>query len=546
MSGSVVTADQLVLLVDGLAAADRENSKAQARRAQVMVQFADARTSADEQRFQEIESAGGRPRYEPGEFAAREIGMAVTVPRSSVQHEVARARRLMAQAPDVWDAWIAGDVNEAKAEFARRALRTLVRDESRKVLNSIAVAAAIPRTPEMYRRWLERTTIGLEPDQAGERVRRAVEDRYVSVRPDLDGVSFLTACLPALDAAAVDLVLEALASLADVDPTEHRTKTQLRADALVDLVLGRISNGWRPSTDELVHELNTSTETDEGTSGADAGAGEHTETAGEAGTDRTWAEDAATAQDVADQDGVNRPVGGWGWIEDDWELPAGAYRPVRRVADDPSDEELSALLVQHDTDTPRGPADTTPELPVDDRPRAVICPHCDHRAPTLTVNIGVVVSIQSLLGVTDTPGHLTDGSASIPAELIRDLADEPGSLIYRLLTDPAGKLLDVTELGRFPSRKLAAAIRFRDGVNTNPACHTAADRCDLDHAVPWPQGITAGGNLGPHCRGDHRAKTHGGFGITMTPDGTTWTTPTGHQYPATTDPLPVEEWPDTG
>lgn len=535
MSGSAVAPDQLVLLVDGLAAADRENSKAQARRAQIMVEFADARTSADQQRIREMESAGSRPRFEAGEFAAREIGMAVTAPKSSVQREVARARRLMAQAPDVWDAWVAGDVNEAKAEFTCRALRKLTRDESRKVLNSIAVSAAIPRTPETYRRWLERTITGLEPDQAGERVRRAVEDRYVSVRPDLDGVSFLTACLPALDATAVDLVLEALASLADAEPDEHRTRTQLRADALVDLVLGRISNGWRPTTDELVHELNDSA-------------------LSPAGTDRdvpaeeAVVEEGAAMGDEANETSTIRPADRWGWIEDDWDLPAGAYRPIRSAANDPSDEELSALLEQHDTDqhpdAHSSPAGPTPEQP--GRARPVICPQCDHRAPTLTVNIGVVVSIQSLLGVTDTPGHLVDGSANVPADLIRDLADEPGSLFYRLLTDPAGRLLDVTELGRFPSRRLSAATRFRDGICTNPACHTAADRCDLDHVVPWPRGATAGHNLGPLCRSDHRAKTHGGFGITKTPDGTTWTTPTGHEYSATTDPLPVEEWPDTG
>lgn len=42
---------------------------------------------------------------------------------------------------------------------------------------------------------------------------------------------------------------------------------------------------------------------------AGVGAGEHAEPTGEAGTDRSWAEGAATAQVAADKDGVNRPVG---------------------------------------------------------------------------------------------------------------------------------------------------------------------------------------------------------------------------------------------
>ena len=110
-----------------------------------------------------------------------------------------------------------------------------------------------------------------------------------------------------------------------------------------------------------------------------------------------------------------------------------------------------------------------------------------------------------------------------------------------------GNLLDVAELGRFPSRRLAAAVRFRDGVCTNPICHRAARRCDLDHVVPWPDGPTAAWNLDADCRHDHRGKTHAGFGTAKEGRQTTWTTPTGHRYTNEPDPLPVENWPpDTG
>lgn len=62
----------------------------------------------------------------------------------------------------------------------------------------------------------------------------------MSVRPDLDGVSFLSACLPSLDAASVDLVLDALVGI--VDPGEPRSEQQRRADVMGDLLLGRIGN----------------------------------------------------------------------------------------------------------------------------------------------------------------------------------------------------------------------------------------------------------------------------------------------------------------
>ena len=77
------------------------------------------------------------------------------------------------------------------------------------------------------------------------------------------------------------------------------------------------------------------------------------------------------------------------------------------------------------------------------------CPH-DHQNRPIPATIGVIISAQSLFGFSNTPGQLTDRSTLIPADLIRDLAQQPGTLFYRLMTDEKGNLLDVTELGRFP------------------------------------------------------------------------------------------------
>ena len=126
--------------------------------------------------------------------------------------------------------------------------------------------------------------------------------------------------------------------------------------------------------------------------------------------------------------------------------------------------------------------------------RVTPCP-ADHQLTPAPVTIGVVVSIQSLFGFSNTPGQLMDRSALVAADQIRDLAQQKGTLFYRLLTDEKGRLLDVTEMGRFPSRKLAMAIKFRDGMCTGPTCHKAATECDMDHAIPHPEGP------------DHRAST---------------------------------------
>ena len=158
--------------------------------------------------------------------------------------------------------------------------------------------------------------------------------------------------------------------------------------------------------------------------------------------------------------------------------------------------------------------------------------------------VGVVVPVQSLLGMDDTPGELSDRSASIPAGLARQIAARPDTLFYRLLTDERGNLLDVTQLGRFPSDLLGFAVDVRDGTCRWSTCSTAASNCDRDHTIPAPTGPTNAANLGSGCRRHHRAKTHAGFELEQAEPGVfVWRTPTGHRYTAEPEPLPVGKWP---
>jgi len=158
--------------------------------------------------------------------------------------------------------------------------------------------------------------------------------------------------------------------------------------------------------------------------------------------------------------------------------------------------------------------------------------------------VGVVVPVQSLLGMDDTPGELSDRSASIPAGLARQIAARPDTLFYRLLTDERGNLLDVTQLGRFPSDLLGFAVDVRDGTCRWSTCSTAASDCDRDHTIPAPTGPTNAANLGSGCRRHHRAKTHAGFKLEQSEPGVfVWQTPTSHRYTAEPEPLPVGKWP---
>jgi hypothetical protein len=227
------------------------------------------------------------------------------------------------------------------------------------------------------------------------------------------------------------------------------------------------------------------------------------------------------------------------WDANDWDQPASVFRPDRRT-------EIP------DPDHPGKPA--SPEKPLatnDSRagtypvgtPSITPCPGGRQPRP-LPVTIGIVITAQSLFGFSNTPGQLMDRSTLIAANRVRELAQQPGTLFQRLLTDDNGNLLDVTELGRFPSRKLALAVKFRDGTCTGPTCTTPAIRCDIDHVIPVPDGPTTASNLNDNCRHEHRAKTHAGHQSARTsPHTTEWTTPTGHKYTSTDTPFPTEQWP---
>ena len=188
------------VLIDALAAQRKVLAREQAREAALMLEFADVRRRWDQRRIGEIEADGRDARYTAGEFAAIEIGLAVKASRASVRTVMGVARRLRSEAPDAYDAWLAGEIDLPRAVKISHALLRLSRDDSKELLNSVVVDIAVCKTAELLGRWLNEFVATVEPDQTDERLRRSLDERYVSVRPDLDGISFLSAAVSSVDA----------------------------------------------------------------------------------------------------------------------------------------------------------------------------------------------------------------------------------------------------------------------------------------------------------------------------------------------------------
>ncbi|WP_239334637.1 HNH endonuclease signature motif containing protein [Frankia sp. CiP3] len=164
-----------------------------------------------------------------------------------------------------------------------------------------------------------------------------------------------------------------------------------------------------------------------------------------------------------------------------------------------------------------------------------------HDDPPVRVEVGVVIPLPTLLGLTDAPGELV-GYGPIPAGLARELAAQASW--RRLLTDPVDG--SVVEVGRrrFPSPGLARHVRARDRTCRFPGCGKAARACDLDHVRAYGEGgATAAGNLVAVCRGHHhRLKHRGGWTVTRTATGVVeWTSPQQRVYRTEPEPYPAPD-----
>lgn len=73
-------------------------------------------------------------------------------------------------------------------------------------------------------------------------------------------------------------------------------------------------------------------------------------------------------------------------------------------------------------------------------------------------------------------------------------------------------IADVVETSYRPSEKMRAAVMARDKHCRFPGCSVPADRCQLDHVVPWDKGgLTAMWNLVCLCQHHHNMKSDGRF-----------------------------------
>lgn len=159
-------------------------------------------------------------------------------------------------------------------------------------------------------------------------------------------------------------------------------------------------------------------------------------------------------------------------------------------------------------------------------------------ASAIPLEIGLVMTPDALIGVSDRPARLAEGTP-LPARTARDLAMDPRAPTWlrRIFTDPVSGVATTTDPGRhrFFTGALARLLDVRDQASCrHPGCDRPCEH--RDHVVRATDGgPTEPGNGQGLCAGYNHLKEIPGWQhrVVDTTDGrhvVEVRTPTGHRY----------------
>jgi hypothetical protein len=167
------------------------------------------------------------------------------------------------------------------------------------------------------------------------------------------------------------------------------------------------------------------------------------------------------------------------------------------------------------------------------------------KATRVDLEVGIVVAASSLLGIDDQPGklvgHRGGDYGTLPASLVRELAESEQAWMRRLVCDPVdGRLLSMDTTKRRFTGALRKFIVYRDGTSRRP--HSDAPIYDIDHIEPHATGgPTSAANAQGLAKHDHLLRDLPGWMVEAvggdSSKGVRWTTPTGRSYESRPPPI---------
>ncbi|GAA4922382.1 HNH endonuclease signature motif containing protein [Nesterenkonia rhizosphaerae] len=327
-----------------------------------------------------------------------------------------------------------------------------------------------------FHHWLTRYTASLDPEAYARACEKASQDRFMRFQHLSQGMSYLQAYIPTLEAAAIEKRLKAAARGMDQPSFDQPNGDQPipGGDTAADRC--QASPGSAETGDAGQGRAETST-MESGAAGrhtADAQSSDSSTTHHHGAGPRTTRSSASDAR-AADPSTTNPDAS-----------DPGASDPrtlAQRVAD------LFTAWLR------------------------------DGRVYDAAVDAKIMIMIPeaTLTGDSDEPAMAADRSWMIPAHQARHVAADPEANHHwyqgRSRKDSRNAeydLLSARYIGRYPPEHLRDALIFRDGTCQADGCTISAERCDIDHQTPWEHGgETTADNLWALCRRHHRMKSHG-------------------------------------
>ncbi|MFE6648167.1 HNH endonuclease [Nocardioides sp. NPDC057772] len=129
--------------------------------------------------------------------------------------------------------------------------------------------------------------------------------------------------------------------------------------------------------------------------------------------------------------------------------------------------------------------------------------------------------------------RLTNTCGLVTIERLEQWATTPGTIVKPVIVVDLADTIEAA--GYVPTARQRRQAELIHEKCSFPYCQARAERCDLDHRVPYAAGgETSSHNLTPLCRQHHRMKTHHGWRYHRIRAGTyRWRSPHGYEYVVT-------------
>ena len=501
----------------------------------------------------------------PVPHAADEVRAALAWSRRAADRECDLAEQLVHDLPQVYAAFLAGDIDRSKVRVFADHLAGLTQAQIATVCE-VLLPVAGRLTPGQLVVRLRRLVAAIDPRHYERRYRKALRDRTVCAWLDENGTAVL--CARGLSPAQAQAAVERIDLLAHAARRAGHPSTldQIRVDILAGLLDGTLHHLDR---DQIITHLLTHRSGNDDPPTADRGDNRTThDGADHEKADRT---DAAHGDGLTGGAAVERAIAADRGVGDD-EAAAGPGKAG-------PGEDGSTVTVSDDQ---RVGVEVRVAL-------STLLGHDDHPGeiaglgPIPATHARAVVADQRRAewrwAITDTGGRLLfDGitrrrptglaatgprggivELHIPAALLAELtsvarAAEPAVEQWTAVLADIGRQydergrcdLDAHPDDRLPRAALRRHTQIRDRSCVGIGCRRRPTRCDQDHTVEYQDGgPTVANDLAPLCRHDHTLKGHAGWTLHQPAPGTfVWTSPLGGRYEIEPEPI-LPPLPDT-